>query len=150
MKNIENNGKFTLDLTLESEEETGALGERIGDKLNPGFFVTLYGELGAGKSTLARGIFTSFGLTGPFPSPTYLYAVEYPENLVHIDLYMLDDEGFYRLGLDDYFGEPYIAVVEWADKLPDSFKPPGPVVNVTMEIVDVQKRRATIDSSVGI
>lgn len=139
-----------MKILLENEEATKKLGERVGRGLSPGDVVLLYGELGAGKSTLARGIFASLGLVGPFPSPTYLYVIEYPDNIVHIDLYMADTEAFYRLGLEDYFDARYITVVEWADKLPSGFKISGPTVEVELVIIDDSKREASVKSPLYI
>ncbi len=139
-------GRIPLDILLDSEEATKSLGERIGRKLTPGSVVLLYGELGAGKSVLSRGIFVSFGLAEPFPSPTYLYVIEYPGEIAHIDLYMVDDEAFYRLGLEDYFGADYITVVEWADKLPDGYRISGNTIKVELDIIDEKNRRAVINS----
>jgi len=115
-----------------------------------GEFLVIMGASEAGKSTLARGIFASLGLAGPFPSPTYLYVVEYPDNIAHIDLYMADDEGFYRLGLEDYFDAVCITVVEWADKLPFGYKIAGELIEVEMVIIDEKTRRALIKSSSDI
>jgi tRNA threonylcarbamoyladenosine biosynthesis protein TsaE len=131
---------------LDSEEATRSLGERIGRGLSPGDVVLLYGELGAGKSTLARGIFAALGLSGPFPSPTYLYVMEYPGNIAHIDLYMADNEGFYRLGLEDYFDAGYITVVEWADKLPPVFKISDPTIEVELAIINDFIRETSVKS----
>ncbi len=135
-----------MKILLESEKATKMLGERIGRGLSQGDVVLLYGELGAGKSTLARGIFSALELTGPFPSPTYTYVMEYPGNIAHIDLYMVDNEGFYRLGLEDYFDAGYITVVEWADKLPLGFKISGPTIEVELAIIDDLKREASVNS----
>jgi tRNA threonylcarbamoyladenosine biosynthesis protein TsaE len=139
-----------LKILLESEEATKNLGGRIGGSLSPGDVVLLYGELGAGKSTLARGIFSVLGLTGPFPSPTYTYVIEYPGNIAHIDLYMADNEGFYRLGLEDYFDAAYITVVEWADKLPPGFKMSGLTIEVELGIISASGREASVKSPFDI
>ncbi len=131
---------------LDSEEATRRLGAVIGEKIDRGYSVLLRGELGAGKSTLARGIFTCLGLSEPFPSPTYLYVVEYPDGIAHIDLYMAEEDAFYRLGLEDYFSPDYITVVEWADRIPSDFEITGPIVEIELTVIDENKRECSIKS----
>lgn len=133
-----------MKIRLDSEEATRKLGGVIGSKTSPGCSVLLCGELGAGKSTLARGIFTYMGLPEPFPSPTYLYVVEYPGGIAHIDLYMADEDGFYRLGLEDYFSPDYITIVEWAEKIPSDFEIIGPVIEVHLTVINETERECSV------
>ncbi len=107
-------------IPLRSEAETLALGARLAAALRPGDTVCLSGGLGAGKTTLARGLIQSRLGATDVPSPTYTLVQTYDwgdDELWHCDLYRLDapDDAF-ELGLLDVFGEA-VVLLEWADKL---------------------------------
>lgn len=106
-------------LTLASEEETVALGERIGRRLAAGSVVLLRGELGAGKTTLARGLARGAGCTGRVSSPTFALAHAYrgPRLTVHhLDLYRVAKGADAEIGVDELLADPRGAVVvEWPD-----------------------------------
>lgn len=107
-------------IELISETDTLALGARIAAALRPGDVVRLSGGLGAGKTTLARGLIQSRLGTIDVPSPTYTLVQAYDWDdgeLWHCDLYRLDHpDDAYELGLMDAMGEE-IVLIEWADKL---------------------------------
>lgn len=110
---------------------TERLGERVGERLEPGDTVALLGDLGAGKTTFVRGLARGLDLDDPdaVSSPTYLLVIEHagPVPLLHADAYLpaklegfLDDGG-----LEYLFDADKVVVVEWADRirkqLPDSY-----------------------------
>ncbi len=103
-----------------SEIETHRLGERLGGRLCAGDVVLLSGELGAGKSVLARGIARGMGVTGAVPSPTFTLmtvhrAARCP--LYHMDLYRLEDEyALWESGLEEYIGGEGVALIEWPER----------------------------------
>jgi len=104
--------------TTRSEADTMNFARRLSPMLRPGDTVLLYGDLGAGKSVLARGIARGLGVEGPMPSPTFTLMVPYIGNkgqkLYHFDLYRLaDPEEYYAAGLDEFVGGDGMAVVEW-------------------------------------
>jgi tRNA threonylcarbamoyladenosine biosynthesis protein TsaE len=104
-------------LTAAAEAQTIRLGELIGGTLLPGDLVLLYGELGAGKTTLVRGMARGVEYRGRVSSPTYALAHVYRGRrltLHHLDLYRLKDGDISELGLDELLADPRGAVVvEW-------------------------------------
>ncbi|MEL6688616.1 MAG: tRNA (adenosine(37)-N6)-threonylcarbamoyltransferase complex ATPase subunit type 1 TsaE [Pseudomonadota bacterium] len=109
-------------LSLKSEAETLSLGAHLARALRPGDVVRLSGDLGAGKTTLARGLIQSKLGDVEVPSPTYTLVQTYDWDdgeLWHCDLYRLDHPNdAYELGLIDVMGEE-IVLLEWADRLGD-------------------------------
>jgi tRNA threonylcarbamoyladenosine biosynthesis protein TsaE len=114
-----------LTLALPNEEATTALGVRLAIALRgttAGLFVTLAGELGAGKTTLVRGLLRQLGVQGAIRSPTYAVLETYPVaggHVHHLDWYRLatvrDLEG---LGFRDLLGAGQWVFVEWPDRAP--------------------------------
>jgi tRNA threonylcarbamoyladenosine biosynthesis protein TsaE len=105
----------------QSEEETIALGERLAAELPPKAVVLLIGNLGAGKTTLAKGIVQGLGVARPeeVSSPTFTLIHEYSPSVYHIDLYRLDTpEQVATLGLDEIFDRDAVVLIEWGEKFP--------------------------------
>jgi tRNA threonylcarbamoyladenosine biosynthesis protein TsaE len=107
-----------------SEEETIALGERLARDFAPGTVVLLIGNLGAGKTTLAKGIVKGLGAAPPeeVSSPTFTLIHEYGGGppVYHIDLYRLDDAASVAtLGLDELFDRPAVVLIEWGERFPE-------------------------------
>jgi tRNA threonylcarbamoyladenosine biosynthesis protein TsaE len=104
-------------LSTRAEAETIRLGEILGRSLRAGDVVLLYGELGAGKTTLVRGMARAVGYRGRVRSPTFALAHVYRGkrlNLHHLDLYRLKEGQTEELGLDELLHDPRGAVVvEW-------------------------------------
>ncbi len=102
-----------------SEADTLAFAARLAPMLAAGDAVLLHGDLGAGKSVLARGIARGMGVTGPMPSPTFTLLIPYAcggRKLYHFDLYRLSDpDEYYAAGLDEFVGGDGVAVVEWPE-----------------------------------
>jgi len=127
---------MTFERWFDTAEALAAFGGRVGARLSPGEAVCLYGSLGAGKSTLARGLIRA--LTAPeeeVPSPTFtlvqLYAArDFP--LAHFDLYRLKSpEEVYELGLDEILDEG-VAVIEWPQRLGDALPADRLAIEITL------------------
>ncbi|WP_421788455.1 tRNA (adenosine(37)-N6)-threonylcarbamoyltransferase complex ATPase subunit type 1 TsaE [Hyphobacterium sp.] len=108
-------------ILLPDPAATEALGARLGAVLAPGDIVLLHGDLGAGKTTLARGLISALCDVEEVPSPTYTLMQHYDTRsgdwLVHADLYRIEDEAeLAELGLDEAFDNA-ICLIEWPDRL---------------------------------
>jgi tRNA threonylcarbamoyladenosine biosynthesis protein TsaE len=110
-----------------SEEETIALGESLARRLPRRSVVLLIGNLGAGKTTLAKGIVQGLGAadTSEVSSPTFTLIHEYGAGRVfHIDLYRIEDARELRtLGLDELLDRDAIVLVEWGERFPHAWPP---------------------------
>lgn len=111
-----------LPATTAAPADTEHVGRRLARSLAPGDVVALYGDLGAGKTVLVRGICEGLGLEpGEVTSPTFTIVHEYreaPAPVYHFDAYRVErlDE-FYGLGYEEYFFGDGISIVEWADRI---------------------------------
>lgn len=127
-------------------EETRALGERLAEQLQAGDVVVLEGELGAGKSELARGIAGGIGVTETVTSPSFTILNVYESGrcpLYHFDWYRLESaEELYELGMDEYLGGDGIAIVEWAERCPEAV--PDDAIRISLDVTGEQTRRIRI------
>ena len=115
---------MTRHIITHSPEETIAFGRLLAAELAPPLIVLLRGDLGAGKTTLAKGIAEGFQAASAqdVTSPTFTLVHEYHSpraTLYHIDLYRIDTEReLETLGLDDLLAENSILLIEWGEKFP--------------------------------
>jgi tRNA threonylcarbamoyladenosine biosynthesis protein TsaE len=100
-----------------SAAQTEALGARLAEGLSAGDLVVLRGELGSGKTTLARGIARGLGVSAPVTSPTFTLGNRYQGSdrvVSHIDLYRVGELGQEEPGLlEDYLAGDEVALLEW-------------------------------------
>jgi len=105
-----------------SEAETVALGRRLAQELPPRGVVLLIGNLGAGKTTLAKGIVSGLGAAQPddVSSPTFTLIHEYGEGRAyHVDLYRLEEaRQVESLGLEELFDRDAMVLIEWGERFP--------------------------------
>ena len=109
----------SVELHLVDEDATSALGAQLARHLPPRAVVHLHGDLGAGKSTLARAMLRALGVTGTIRSPTYTLVEQYPLReggiALHLDLYRIGDAGELEfLGVDT--DEARLWLVEWPER----------------------------------
>ncbi|MEW2606280.1 tRNA (adenosine(37)-N6)-threonylcarbamoyltransferase complex ATPase subunit type 1 TsaE [Streptomyces sp. NPDC047916] len=148
-------GNVTLDVAVESPEEMKELGRRIAGVLAPGDLVMLTGELGAGKTTLTRGLGEGLGVRGAVTSPTFVIARVHPPlgegpALVHVDAYRLGGglDEMEDLDLDVSLPESVI-VVEWGDGKVEELSEDRLRVVIDRAVGDTDDERRTV-TLVGI
>lgn len=112
-----------MNIELPDAEATQSLGARLAELLAPapgGWLITLDGNLGAGKTTLARGFLRGLDYTGRVPSPTYTLVEPYEaggRRVLHMDLYRLSaPEELEYLGFRDAFSDDSIVLIEWPER----------------------------------
>ena len=129
------------------EEETIELGRRIAGMLPKRAVVLLIGNLGAGKTTLAKGIISGLGAAEPedVTSPTFTLIHEYGEGRAyHIDLYRLDrSEQVATLGLDEIFDREAVVLIEWGERFPQLL--PADRIEIRIEPLSEESRRIEIN-----
>lgn len=115
--------EHTIDFTSTSEEQTVRLGVRLGELLRPGDFLGLSGDLGAGKTAMARGIGRGWGTALRVTSPTFTIINEYPRMkdgcvLYHIDCYRLAGRAdIITAGIQDILDRPGAFMAEWPEQM---------------------------------
>lgn len=113
----------TLDFVSNSAAQTERLGVRLGEHLQSGDLLCLEGELGAGKTCLARGISRGWGATRSATSPSFTLVNEYPRALddlplFHLDCYRLQGPGdALSIGLDDILDQAGVTMIEWPERI---------------------------------
>ena len=117
---------MTHDITLQlaDEQTTLKVGADFAHTLEAGVNVYLYGDLGAGKTTLVRGALNGLGFVGKVKSPTYTLVEPYQVqvnktiiNVYHFDLYrFMDEEEWDAAGFRDYFNPQSVCLIEWPNK----------------------------------
>ncbi len=131
-----------------SEKETEALGEKLAGRLRPGDVVALYGDLGAGKTALVRGLARGLGCRGRVSSPTFTIVNEYPGAvpMLPFDEYRLGraDELF-DIGWEDYLARDGICVVEWSENVPGAFY--GDEIRVHIDKLSENERTITVEGA---
>jgi len=132
---------------LADDSATAALGAELARALVPGLVIYLSGNLGAGKTALARAVLRGLGYEGKVKSPTFtlveLYAIS-RLTVYHFDLYRFGDpREWVEAGFRDYFGPDTVCLVEWPEKA-EGVLPPADL-RITLQIQDMG-RRAEIEA----
>lgn len=136
--------------TSRSEEETIAIGEEIASELPSKIAILLIGNLGAGKTTVAKGIVQGLGAApaDEVSSPTFTLIHEYSPRAIHIDLYRLDrPDEVATLGLDEIFEREAVVLIEWGERFPDLM--PVDRIEVQLTTVDENSRSIELTRLIG-
>jgi tRNA threonylcarbamoyladenosine biosynthesis protein TsaE len=138
------------EFTTSSAEETIALGRKLAPSLKPPKVVLLRGDLGAGKTTIVKGIAEGFQAASreDVTSPTFTLVHEYggPEATVyHIDLYRVDTQReLETLGIDDLVADNSVLLIEWGEKFPRFVREQD--LEISLETLGENKRRIRVSA----
>ncbi len=130
-----------------SASETQEIGKKLAKLLKPGDIVTLSGDLGAGKTTLVKGLVGELAKIHPreVASPTFTYLNIFSGtgiDIYHFDLYRLKNgEEFISMGFDEYLAKGQICCIEWPEKIDQQL--PGRVNSVKIVYLSEEKRHIT-------
>lgn len=128
-------------LAVHGLDETEALGRRIAARLQVGDMIALEGDLGAGKTTLARAILRAMGVTGEVPSPSFTLVQHYDTpglKIAHCDFYRIENPAeLDELGLEDALKEGAV-LVEWPERAPGRI--PADALRIRIGIVGESER----------
>ena len=141
-------GGFGMQITTHSADETQVLGQRLAKRLLPGDVIAYFGDLGAGKTALTRGIAQGLGVTDLVTSPTYTIVNEYLTGripLFHFDMYRLgSSDELFDIGWEDYLARGGVCAVEWSENVEDALRD---AIHITIEKdpLEPDTRRITIE-----
>ena len=135
------------EILTRSSEETIAQGREIGARLTPPVLILLSGDLGAGKTTLTKGIAAGLGAAreDDVTSPTFTLVHKYEGStrVYHVDLYRIEDlHDLETLGLEDIFAEQAVVIVEWPERM--KLRTDWPIVRIQLEHVAEDTRKILI------
>lgn len=134
------------EIVTRSSEETIARGREIGASLKAPVLVLLSGDLGAGKTTLTKGIASGMGAVAEddVTSPTFTLVHKYGPRLYHVDLYRIEGEhDFDTLGLEDVFSGDAVVIVEWPERA--RLRTEWPKLRIHLEHIDEDTRKICIE-----
>jgi tRNA threonylcarbamoyladenosine biosynthesis protein TsaE len=134
-------------LNTHCASETNAFGKALAQQLTAGDVLLLQGNLGAGKSELARGIARGLGITGHVPSPSFTILQVYEDGrlpLYHFDWYRITSvEELYEMGLEEYLYAGGVSVIEWPDMAREAV--PETHLRINISITGETNRQLAVD-----
>lgn len=145
--------KLNYTYRTSSPEQTIALGREIGRRLHGGDVLAYRGGLGAGKTTITRGISEGMGLGDEVTSPTFALVNEYRKtdsklSLIHFDMYRITSgENLETTGFFDYMDEDTVLAVEWSENIEDEL--PEECIRITINRISDDERELTIETCGG-
>lgn len=136
-------------IEVKSSEEMKVLGARLGSILHGGEVLVLIGDIGAGKTTLTKGIAEAMGVSEDVQSPTFTISRVYDTprhiTLAHYDFYRLNDPGIMRAELAESANDQNtVTVIEWAEVVSDIL--PADILSITIEPTSEFQRKVTLQS----
>jgi tRNA threonylcarbamoyladenosine biosynthesis protein TsaE len=138
-----------MTIETKSEDETFALGRRLGSEAKPGDMIALLGDLGVGKTVFAKGFAQGLGITEAISSPTFTIVQIYEEGripLYHFDVYRIGDpEEMEEIGYEDYFFGQGVCLVEWAELIEELMPPQTKWITIQKDLsAGYDNRKITI------
>lgn len=137
------------EIIIKSPEEMIELGEKLGTVAFPNMLITMLGDLGAGKTTMTKGIAKGLGINGVVNSPTFTIMKIYEGRLklYHLDVYRIDNP-LDDFELEEYFEDDGVCVIEWANQISELL----PEDRLDIEILDLgnDERKVILKSSSAI
>ena len=132
-------------LYVNNPEDMVLLGKNLGSKLSENMVILMEGDLGAGKTTITKGIAQGLGITKVVNSPTFTILKIYEGNLTlyHMDVYRLDNESGDEY-LEEYFEAGGVTVIEWAHQISDIL--PERYLLINVDYLDDGSRRVTLEA----
>lgn len=137
-----------IELVTNSANDTIEFGKSVARAVEKGAVISLVGDLGAGKTTFAKGVARGLGIMGNVTSPTFTILNEYvgeEKKLYHFDFYRIEDpDELVELGFEDYFpSADGLTIVEWAEKAPSVL--PKKFYQISFEKIDDDKRKIVFE-----
>jgi len=132
-------------INVNSEKEMILLGERLGELVSPGMVFALNGDLGAGKTTLVKGIGKGLNISEIINSPTFTILKIYYGRLTlyHLDVYRINEDSGDDY-LEEYFYQDGVAVIEWAKNI--NYLLPNDFLDIKINIISENVREVTFNS----
>ncbi len=140
-----------MSILIENEAAMITLAESLAANINAGDCFALHGELGAGKSFLARAMMRALGVTDEaLPSPTFAIIQEYESNselkLAHMDWYRLEDVmDVDNLGVTEFFAAPWVSLIEWSERAPELLPQSTTHIYIELDDTDINIRHIRIE-----
>ena len=135
---------MTKEYTTAGEEQTEALGVRLGQLIQPGAVIAYTGDLGAGKTAFTRGLARGLGIPDRVTSPTFTIVNEYEGGrlpLFHFDMYRLgSSDELFDIGWEDYLARGGVCAVEWSENVDDALDEDAIRVDIRRGEADNQRR----------
>jgi len=128
-----------------SADETERAGYLLAEMLRGVAVLALYGGLGAGKTTLTRGLAAGLGCSLAATSPSYTLVNEYPgpRPVCHFDMYRLSGcDALWEIGWEDYLASGALCIIEWSERVEDAL--PADCARLTLEVTGENSRRITL------
>ena len=141
---------MVVEYITKSPEETILLGKKMGKCLKKGDFIAFTGDLGAGKTTITRGIAENFGNSDNVTSPTFSIVNEYDGKIpiYHFDMYRINNESdIETTGFYDYQLSQSVYIVEWSENIKSCI--PDNAIKIDISYIDENTRKIKIITSAG-
>ncbi len=132
--------------TTQSPDETYMFASTLGKQAQPGNVFALHGDLGTGKTIIAKGIAKGMGIDEDITSPTFTLLEEYDGKipLYHFDLYRIENDiEFDQLFFEEYWENGGVSVIEWAERA--GTRVPSHAIHIYITYLDSEKREIIIE-----